>query len=365
MPAYKDQNNKKWYVAFYYLEWNGKRKKKIKRGFDTKEEALNYERDFLEGAVKKPSMKFGKMVDLYLKDMEKRVRQSTFMTKQYVINDKILPYFKNMEIKDITPADIRKWQDDLMSRGYADTYLRTIQEQIAAVFNYAVRYYNLPKNPCVVAGTMGKGYAAEMEIWTLDEFNTFINVMEDKPLCYIAFVILFWTGLRVGEMLALTIEDIDIENRTIRVNKSLQRIHGYDVVTEPKTPRSNRVISIPELLSVKLDRHIRSMGSFLPDSRIVPVTRNLLQKAFKKGIRKSGVKDIHIHCLRHSHTALIASLGATPVEAAERLGHENVQTTLNIYSHVLPGRQRVISDGLDKLYKKSQGDDNNSEEKSK
>ncbi len=357
MPAYKDKNNKTWFAAFNYKDWNGKIKKKFKRGFDTKEEALAFEKTFLEGLKGKPSMKFEKAVDVYLKDMEQRVKQSTFMTKQYVINDKVLPYFKNMYIKDITPADIRRWQDDLMKRGYADTYLRTIHEQLSAIFNYCVRYYELPQNPCVIAGSMGKGYAAEMEFWTLDEFNTFIKVMEDKPLCYIAFMILFWTGLRVGEMLALTIEDIDLVERTIRVNKSLQRIHGYDVITDPKTPKSNRVISIPELLSVKLDRHIRSMGGFTPDTRIVPVTRNLLQKAFKRGIRKSGVKDIHIHCLRHSHTALIASLGATPVEAAERLGHENVQTTLNIYTHVMPGRQRAISDELDKLYKKSKEDE--------
>ena len=357
MGVFYDGKRGTWYVSLYYTDWTGIRRKKFKRGFDSKEDAQEYEEKFLTDTKVEKRMKFGKVVDLYLKDMEKRVRQSTLMTKSYVINDKVLPYFKERYINDITPADIRRWQDELMRRGYADTYLRTIHEQLSAIFNYSVKYYGLPQNPCVIAGSMGKGYAAEMEIWTLEEFNTFIQVMENKPLCYIAFMILFWTGLRVGEMLALTKEDIDLENRTIRVNKSLQRIHGYDIVTDPKTPKSKRIISIPELLSVKLERHINGMGAIGRDARIVPVTRNLLQKAFKRGIRKSGVKDIHIHCLRHSHTALIASLGATPVEAAERLGHENVQTTLNIYTHVMPGRQRAISDELDKLYKKSQEDE--------
>lgn len=349
MPAYKEPNKDKWFVAFYYTEWTGARKKKYKRGFDTEAEALEYEKDFLEGLRLNPTIKFGKVVDLYLTDMSQRVRATTYQTKQYVIRDKILPYFKDMNIKEIKPADIRRWQDDLMRRGYADTYLRTIHEQLSAIMNYAVKYYGLPKNPCIIAGTMGKGFASEMEIWTLAEFNKFMEAVREKPICSMAFMILFWTGCRYGEMLGLTVKDYDPVNKTLRINKSLQHIHGYDIFTEPKTPKSKRIISIPQLLADELDKHIGKMSDAGPDTRIIGLSRNLISREFKKGIKKSGVREIHIHCLRHSHTALIASLGATPVEAAERLGHENVSTTLNIYSHVLPGRQKAISDELDRL----------------
>lgn len=362
MPVYRESDGKTWYASFYYNDWTGARKKKFKRGFTSKEEAEEYERKFLSEFSKKANIRFDKLVDKYLEDMEHRVRKTTLQTKYYVIQDKIIPYFKGWDINDITPADIRRWQDDLMKRGYADTYLRTIQEQLSAVLNYAVKYYGLPQNPCTIAGSMGKGFASEMEIWTLEEFHTFMKAMECKPICYMAFLILFWTGCRLGEMLGLTIEDVNLVERTIRINKSLQHIHGYDVVTEPKTPRSNRIISIPELLAVQLERHIAGMGANTSDARIIPLSRTVLGREFKKGIRRSGVKDIHIHCLRHSHTALIASLGATPVEAAERLGHENVSTTLNIYSHVLPGRQKAISNELDKLNALYEDMENNSEE---
>ncbi len=349
MAVYKDEKRNTWYVSLYYTDWNGTKKKLFKRGFETKDEALQFEHDFIARINKKSSIKFGKIVEYYLDDMKQRVRPTTFQTKQYVINDKILPYFKDMSIGMITANDIRRWQDDLIRRGYADTYLRTIHEQLSAVMNYAVKYYDLPKNPCLAAGSMGKGTASEMEIWTLEEFHQFMGVMEDRPMCYMAFLILFWTGLRLGEMLGLTIADIDLVNRTVRVNKSLQRIHGYDIITEPKTPKSNRLVSMPQLLADKLEKYIANMGASNPEARIVPLSRTVLGREFKRGIRRSGVKDIHIHCLRHSYTALIASLGASPVEAAERLGHENVKTTLNIYSHVLPGRQQAISDELDKL----------------
>ena len=354
MASYKDEKRGTWYSAFYYKDWNGKKKKKLKRGFATREEAEKYEKDFLAKSNRKPSMKFSKLVDIYLEDMRSRVRESTYINKSHIINDKVVPYFEDMHVDAITAADVRRWQQDMMNRGYADTYLRTIHAQLSAIMNYCVRYYDLARNPCVQAGSMGKGFASEMEIWTVDEFDQFMKAMNDKPMAGMAYTLLFWTGMRIGEMLALTVEDVDLEAKTIRINKSLQHINGRDIITEPKTPKSRRVILIPDELAVALSRYMANMPSITPQSRIIPLTKNYLDREIHKGARKAGVKDIHVHCLRHSHTALIASLGATPVEAAERLGHENVQTTMNIYNHVLPGRHQAIADELGKLYRKKE-----------
>ncbi len=365
MSIHKDDQRNTWYVSIYYKDWTGAKKKKFKRGFATKKEAQKYEADFIAKISRQSGIRFEMLVECYFESLEHRVRKSTYINKSCIIKDKILPYFGERITDSITPSDIRRWQDDLMRRGYADTYLHTIHEQLSAIFNYAVKYYDLPRNPCVAAGSMGKGFASEMEIWTIGEFYQFIESMKDRPAAYMAFMILFWTGLRLGEMLALTVSDIDLNKRTLRVNKSLQHIQGFDIISEPKTPKSNRIISIPDVLAKELSVYMDTLNNPTPDTRLVLLSKNLLEKLFKRGIRKTGVKDIHIHCLRHSHTAIIASLGATPVEAAERLGHENVQTTLNIYTHVLPGRQRIISDELDKLYKntkvenKNEGDDEN------
>ena len=357
MAVYKDKKRGTWFVSIYFRDTTGKRLHKIKRGFKTRKDALTWEKGFLDGKEDIPEMSFEEVTELYFEDMKKRLRKTTVQTKEYVIRGKILPFFKGKNIYEITPADVRDWQNNLLQRGYAETYLRTIQEQLTAIFNFAIRYYDLPKNPILAAGSIGKDKAREMEIWTVEEFYKFIAVFKDEPMKRIGFLILFWTGLRLGEMLALTIADIDFVANTVRVTKTLNRIHGYELITEPKTPKSRRIVSMPDVLVREVRQYIAGMINPTNDSRLVTVSKLVMEREIHRGARLAGVKDIHVHCLRHSHTALIGSLGATPVEAAERLGHENVQTTLNVYSHVLPGWQTEFMKELDKAYMNYAGTD--------
>ena len=350
MAIYKDKKRGTWYVSLFYRDATGKRLHKMKRGFRTRKEAQVWEKGFLDGKEDIPEMSFEEVTQLYFENMRSRLRKTTVQTKEYVIKGKILPFFKDKNIYEITPADVRDWQNDLLQRGYAETYLRTIQEQLTAIFNFAIRYYDLPKNPILAAGSIGKDKAKEMEIWTVEEFYKAMAIIKDEPMKLIGYMILFWTGLRIGEMLALTISDIDFVTNTVRVNKTLNRIHGYELITEPKTPKSRRIVSMPDVLVKELRKYIAGMKNPANDSRIVTVSKLVMEREIHRIARLAGVKDIHVHCLRHSHTALIGSLGATPVEAAERLGHENVQTTLNIYSHVLPGWQTEFMKELDKAY---------------
>ncbi len=145
---------------------------------------------------------------------------------------KSLPYFGEMPVNEIKPTDIRNWQNELINyrqkngRGYAPTYLRTINNQLTAAFNFAVKFYGLKENPCHKAGTMGKKNADEMLFWTNEEFKVFIEAMESRPVGYTVFMVLYYTGLRVGELLALTPEDIDFNRQIISVNKNYQRLNG-------------------------------------------------------------------------------------------------------------------------------------------
>ena len=357
MAIYKDKKRGTWFVSLAVKDQAGVWKHKIKRGFKTRKAALSWQQGFLDGKDEIPEMLFEEVTELYFADMKKRLRKTTVQTKEYVIRGKILPFFKGKNIYEITPADVRDWQNNLLQRGYAETYLRTIQEQLTAIFNFAIRYYDLPKNPILAAGSIGKDKAREMEIWTVEEFYKFIAVFKDEPMKRIGFLILFWTGLRLGEMLALTIADIDFVANTVRVTKTLNRIHGYELITEPKTPKSRRIVSMPDVLVREVRKYIAGMINPTNDSRLVTVSKLVMEREIHRGARLAGVKDIHVHCLRHSHTALIGSLGATPVEAAERLGHENVQTTLNVYSHVLPGWQTEFMKELDKAYMNYAGTD--------
>lgn len=348
--ACKDPKTGKWYVQFRYTDWTGETKKTTKRGFETKKQAEEWLMNYLTAKAADVNMSFASLVELYFADLGTRLREYTLRNKHYLIDGKILPYFKDKSVSSITPADIRKWQTEMLKKGYKDTYLRSVYNQLNAIFNYAVTFYNLRENPCHKAGSIGKKNAEEMKYWTVDEFNKFIAAVSDKPTSRVIFTTLFYTGLREGELLALTPADIDAEKGTLSVKRSYQRIDGRDVITPPKTPKSKRTISIPPFLADMLQEYIGSIYGIKKNNRIFPHTKHYLVKEMTRGCKASGVKKIRIHDLRHSHCALCFSLGFAPLEVAERLGHDDPKTTLRIYAHVYPEAGRQISDKLQELH---------------
>lgn len=350
MKAEKDPKSGKWLIQYRYTDWQGNRKKSTKRGFTTKREAEEWLRNFLVTQQADFNMLFEDFLKIYYADMEARLREHTMRTKKYIIDLKVLPYFGKLKMNEITAPDIRKWQNELIKQGYAQTYLKTINNQVAALFNYAVKYYDLPSNPCRKAGSMGKSNAEEMHFWTRDEFSKFIDAVMDKHQSYMAFMILYWTGIRLGELLALTVGDVDFDKRTISISKSYQRISGKDIITEPKTPKSKRVITIPQFLVIDLQDYIGGLYGVQKRDRLFPVTKYYLEHEMKRGIKESGVKRIRLHDLRHSHSSMLIEMGFSPLEIADRLGHEKIETTLNTYSHLYPNKQEKLANRLDTEY---------------
>lgn len=350
MKAEKDKKTGKWLIQFRYTDWQGVRRKTTKRGFSTKREAEEYVRNFLASQQADFNMNFEEFLKLYYEDMKPRLRENTMKNKKYIIDLKILPYFAKRSVNSITAADIRKWQNELISQGYSPTYLRTINNQLTAIFNYAVKYYDLKSNPCRKAGGMGKNKTDEMKFWTKEEFSQFADAVMDKQKSYVAFMTLFWTGMRLGELLALTPADVDFENKTINILKSYQRIDGKEVITPPKTPKSKRIITVPDFLLADISDYMNSIYCLESTDRLFQITKYFLEHEMQRGIKNSGVKRIRIHDIRHSHCALLFEMGITPLEVADRLGHERVETTLNVYAHIYPNKQRKLSDKLEKLY---------------
>ena len=351
MKAEKDKKTGKWLIQYRYTDWQGKRRKSTKRGFATKREAEEWLRNFLITQKADFDMKFEDFWKMYCADMETRLREHTMRTKKYIVELKILPYFGNKRVNDITAADIRQWQNELIKMGYSPTYLKTINNQLSAIFNYAVRYYDLKSNPCAKAGSMGKSKAEEMDFWTGEEFRRFIDSVMNKRLSYMAFMTLYWTGMRLGELLALNPKDVDLEKRTISITKSYQRLGKKDVITPPKTPKSKRVITIPEFLAADIKDYIDSLYELRENDRLFPITKYYLEHEMQRGIKESGVKRIRVHDLRHSHASMLIELGFSPLEIANRLGHEKVETTLNTYAHLYPNKQTKLAERLDSEYR--------------
>ena len=280
-------------------------------------------------------MTFGSMTELYLADMENRLKATTMQNKRYPIEHRLLPFFRDLSLADITPAHIRKWQASLLADGVAPTYAKTINNQLSAIFNYAVKYYGLQNNPARIAGSVGKKNADEMKFWTVEQFSAVVQNVPKLP-GRVGLSVLFWTGLRIGELLALTPADIDLEAHTLTVNKNFQRVDGHDIIQEPKTKKSRRVIPIPSKLCDELRAYMGTFYDLQPDDRLFPFGKSYFHRQMQKGCDAAEMEKIRLHDLRHSHAALLIKLGTPILLLSERLGHADVQTTLRTYGHLYP-----------------------------
>ena len=224
--------------------------------------------------------------------------------------------------------------------------IRDRHGQLSAILNHAVRFYGLKSNAAATAGCMGSEKHKEMLFWTKEEYLKFAEVMMDKPQSYYAFEVLYWCGIREGELLALTPADFDLDKGLLSITKSYQRLKGRDVITDPKTPKSVRVIQMPQFLTDEIRDYLKSFYKVQPDQRIFEVTKSYLHHEMDRGAKEAGVKRIRIHDLRHSHVSLLIEMGFSALAIADRVGHESVDITYK-YAHLFPSKQQEMAQKLD------------------
>lgn len=351
MPVFRNESNGTWYVMTRYVDWQGNHKQKCKRGFKTKREALEWERVFHLQQSADMDMSFESFVDIYKNDIRSRIKETTWLTKVNIIDKKILPYFGKRKISEIQTKEVIAWQNDLLrqkdktGKPYSECYLKTIHNQLSAIFNHAVRFYALRTNPAAKAGNMGNEKRKEMLFWTKEEYLRFADVMMDKPVSYYAFEMLYWSGMRLGELLALIPSDFDFQNSTVTINKSYQRLHGEDVITTPKTKKSNRTIKMSEFLAEEMQEYIKRQYEIEPTDRLFPISKSYLHREMERGCKETGLQKIRIHDLRHSHVLLLIELGFSAVAIADRLGHESIEITYR-YAHLFPSKQNEMANKL-------------------
>ena len=263
MPVYKDDNNGTFYVQCYYRDARGSKRHKTKRGFSSEVEAAVWEGQFksLNGGAM--DMTFSEFVEVYASEVKPRIREHTWITKEYIINDKLVPFFGDMRMCDVRPIDVIRWQNELTEHRDADgkpwapTYLRTVNNQLNAIFNHAERYYGLTDNPVRRVDKIGSKKGGEMQFWT----------------------------------------------------------------------KSVRTIVMPAFLRDEMADFIEMRDDVAPDERLFAVTKHFLAHEMERGCKASGVKRIRIHDIRHSHVSLLIEMGFSALAIAERMGHEAVDIT--------------------------------------
>lgn len=359
----------KYRVDYSYRSPDGKRHRTCKRGFRLQREATKWQREELPKIIKKmeqeqtldENLTMEQLISEYIEYTKARRRASTVENKANIIKTKISPYFNTQKVFSVSKNDIRKWQDQMLAlrkpngEQFSTTYLRSINNQLSAILNYAVIYHNLPSNPVVQIERIGtKHPEEEREFWTLDEYLQFSKAIEDRPEYYYAFQVFFWCGLRLGELRALTRSDVDLASKTLKISNSYSKSEKMKGKT--KTKNSKRIVHMPTELADELGDYIDSLYSIKENEPIFPLSKSELHRVMTLGSDKAGVKRITIHGLRHSHISLLMNYVscASVMDIAKRAGHKSPDITM-IYSHRYSNKDEIIADQLSVMMKGGRG----------
>lgn len=348
----KQEPNGTWTAQFWYQDLYGKRKHKCKRGFATEAEAQEFEDSFKGKKKGSMKMRFADFVDIYFEDMGVTLREYTRNNREYILNAKVIPFFGQKKVKDISTLDIIAWQNELLTfkkedgEHYSETYLRTVNSALSAVLSHAARFYGLKPNPMSKAPKIGSKDAQEIKFWTKDEYLSFSEAITDDPLVFIAFELLYWTGIRLGELLALRPMDFDFVRCLMHIRHSFRKLKGKELLTDPKTEKSIRDISMPEFLRDEVRDYIYNVAQIAHDERIFAELNGAKLKAvMRMACAQAGVPEIRVHDLRHSHVSLLIDMGFNAVAIGDRTGHESTEITLR-YGHMFPDTQDKMADAL-------------------
>ena len=338
------KDGRSWYYLCYYKDVYGERKRKKSKLFALKKDAIQAERDFLnsvEDAPIKSNMTIGDLKNDYLKYKKENVRISSYDSIKVAL--KHIDILEKIRIEDLNINHMNNWKKYINEKDFATGYKNTIYKCFRTMMNYGNKMYNINISILnkITNFTNPNEIKKEMLFYTKEEFDKFISYEDDlKWICF--FSILFYCGLRQGEALALNWHDIDFTNNTIKINKNLaNRVKGVNyVILPPKTRGSNRTIPIPLSLarSLKTRYNEQKIYSNFSDDWFIfgdmfPLATTTIQKRRDKLVKLSGLKRIRIHDFRHSCASLLISRGANITLVARYLGHDDISTTLNTYSH--------------------------------
>lgn len=362
MPNYTKHPNGTWSVRFRTIE-NFEPIQKRLSSFKTKKEAeiayIEYQKQADEErnnmmTISAQKLTFEKLFEEYKEFQKSRMKQSSFYDFDSKTTLHILPFFKKAIVSTISPKHILSWQNSLEKYSYK--YKTNLRGYLSGILKYAQKYYNIPNQLQNVDNFKNiNSEIKEMEIWSENEFYKFISTI-DRLDYKSYFTALYLTGARKGELLATNWNDWDLNNNLLNIRKTITRkVHGKSwTITTPKTKQSIRQITIPKQLSELMKEYKlwqfqnKNYHDFVFGGQ-APFADSNIERYMKEKCLESNVKRIRIHDLRHSHASFLISNGVSIVAVAKRLGHKDIERTLNTYSHLLKKDELDLVSKLDKI----------------
>lgn len=370
MPSYeKNKSSGLWSVRFRETSAaDGTTHQKRLSGFKTKKDAQYGYEDYISEQKRAEEenkrltdvpqeLTFDTLTQLFLEYEKTRIKESSYYDLTKKIANKITPFFKNMKVTEITPAKVLQWQQSLSKYSYR--YQKNLITHLVCIYNYAEKYHDVPNIMKKVDRPRNLEAKKEMLFWSPDEFSKFISKVEQKQYNFL-FRMLYITGCRRGEALALTWSDIDLTAGTVKINKNVAYKIGKDSkpyqITTPKNAGSNRTVSIPKFFCEQLKEYKEWQIANFKNTAFVfcgedPLPPSSIERIMSKAALAAGVKRIRVHDLRHSCASFLIHKGISIVAVSRRLGHTSIEQTLNTYSHMMPDDQTMILKTLDSLSK--------------
>ena len=365
MPIYKNEKNNSYYIRVYVKDKEGKTKqiRKNNKNWIGREGKLLAQQEEIRILNSKNNIPYEdlnitleELCQEYLKHIETMVRESSYQEYKSSIIKYILPYFKKRNVQKIKNTEIVEWHKILENYKFGNgknlSYLtkQKLHCTFSAVLKYGCMYKNLKQNVVKNVGgfkknKLEKDIQEEMTIITQKDFQKFID--KEKNFQYkLFFYILFYTGMRKGELLALNWEDIDFTKKTIKISKSL-RMRKDAKLERPKTTSSFREIKMINCVYDMLSSAKQEQGRIFSEGTI---TGETLRRKCKKNFKAIDEnKNFRVHDLRHSFASMCIE-NQIPVEViSQYMGHKNITTTLNVYSHLYPNAQNKLVDKLNLL----------------
>lgn len=359
MPSFEhSKSSNLWSVRFRVIA-EGKEAQKRLSGYRTKKEAnqayLEFMANYKPEKLADGGLTFDALVAAYMAYLRSRTKESTVYDTEGKINNRILPYFTGRKVASIKPLDVLQWQQTIA--GYSYKYRLGLRGHLSSLLRYADRYYDIPSIMNKVDPLRNTEPEKEMLFWTEEEFGKFIAEVPEKNAAHrMYFLTLYLLGCRKGEALALTWNDIDLRQGLVSITKNITRKtkDAPYLITTPKNRASVRKVSMPGSLCAEFEKYRESLGSVATDDSFVfgvdhPLTERTTDRVFANACKAAGVKKIRLHDLRHSCASLLISRGVSIVAVSKRLGHTNIEQTLNTYSHMMPRDDEMMLQIVDEV----------------
>lgn len=344
MPAYFDEHKKTWYCKFRYNDWTGKSRFTTKRGFKTKREAKAYEAEFKSKQQCSPDMTVNSLCEMYLEQYKSRHKETSYVNTRYIITNYLVALLGSTSLRDLTKKKLVQWQGHILSLPVSESTKKSINAKAKAMLSFAVKMDIIEANPLISIPGIG-AYSKRDGYWTHEQYRKFIEAGKTAKtkryrLIALCFDILYYSGMRLGEFMGLTMESLDFDKNTITISRAINHLEKPSSL---KNQQSYRTISMPPSIMERIKEYVDSLYD-VPE-KLFPVSRRCMRHCLEVWAEKAGLPPLVIHELRHSHVSYLISKGVPITAISKRIGHNSPKITLDVYSH-LYGEKDTIADIL-------------------